>query len=116
MSDFERLVREYAKGKIRSFTTGKPESYVNYLIFAYLGRLVLVIDQYQRQQIVTGAAIDQFLELASLINQNTGETVVDKIYKKLRTLANDRLDELNESLSVDDRTHISAVTARTVPI
>jgi hypothetical protein len=116
MNEFERLIREWVKGKVERYIVGKPDALVEYLIFAYLGGMVLVIDQYQMQNIYKGAALDQFLELAIFVCNNTGEMVVDNIYDELKLLVNIRLDSFEALLSADDRTYVSSVVAMTVSV
>jgi hypothetical protein len=114
MSKFEIVSRSYALGKLGN-VADKPKRLKNFLIYAYLGRLVMLINQYQKKQVTEGPAMSQFLDLACLIKEETGEDVVDKVFSDLSLLVDKRLDCFEDSITVMERRQISSTVATMVP-
>lgn len=115
MNQFENACREFALGRVQSFAAGKSEGFCEYLAYAYLGRLVMIVNDYQKTKITEGPAIDQFMALAKYIQEKTGRRVIDQIFNGVNLLVDSKLEQLESEIVDDDRRQVSSIVTRMVP-
>lgn len=116
MENIERLVREFAWGKVNGMVKGKQGiRFEEYLTMAYLGRLVLVVSECKQRNITEGPAIDQFLELATYVNFINGGKSLSSLVEELSKIVERDLDDCAMWMDEKEKRQVSLLLSVVVP-